>query len=712
MPRRTTSRVVDFSGGIIGGMSEYGRRVRHLKQADNVILRPHGALGVRKGTQRLSSATLNYVPHSAFEFVTSAGAGQMYVGCGSGPCRIYQATSSSFTRQYVPYALGTGKLSSAQLNNAVWVTELGGTATPMFYRETNPSNTFHRAILPRPAFPDISAGTSISGTGIPASTTVSASVSAGATQLTLSANATATGVVTLTIGTSYQSYVIPNCKTTSGTATVYYSPTSATAGDQMTLTDVATGNLDKDVDYYYRIRYRYSDGSSRASKAHLKHTGASNGGINITNIANEIRSDYVGWTLERTKNGGTSNGPFYWVADATTPTQTTYSDTAYDADLGYRSDENVHGEPPHMDGIIAYRDRLIGWAGSSVYFSQSIDDIEGTGIANWNALNSVDISPDDGDTISCVVLQVDRLLALKTHSVWGVEGDDITNFRTFPLFQGAGCSGPRAACSIGSSVFFFGEGGLHRVVGNSSAPFGWLEVGHIYDTINKVKLSDVVLKNYLGQYVLMSFATGEITNDRILVYDQRFGAWTMFTGLHWEDIVIQKSSEFGDSEAVVAIDARDFDSAGSHDYRVWIGMYGYKDERTAAGSGGTAPLVKIQTPRIDDGSPDVDKDWEGIILFMNGTSVSATVTIDVDGIASSTFSAYSAPTGTLWASATWGSFSWDKPADTNKNYGISAGTVGKRYTLKLSSQPDGEFTFNGYVMDGIVLPKSDYNKVI
>lgn len=67
-------------------------------------------------------------------------------------------------------------------------------------------------------FPAIANGTAVSGTGIPAATTVSGAVSAGANQLTLSANATSTQLSDLTIGAT----VYQNCIITSGSPTVYY----------------------------------------------------------------------------------------------------------------------------------------------------------------------------------------------------------------------------------------------------------------------------------------------------------------------------------------------------------------------------------------------------------------------------------------------------------------------------------------------------------
>lgn len=709
MSRRIISRVLDFSGGIIGGVSDYARRTRHLRVAENVVLRPQGALSVRKGSQRLSSATLAYQPNTLVEWVSPSNTGTMFVFCDdtvSG--KAYKVGSTSFTAQSVPTPLpASTKYVHDQLNGAVWVAENGNAIEPMFYRSSNPSNVFHTAVLPRPAFPYIPAGAPVSGTGIPANTTVASTVSAGSTTLTLSNAATSAANVTLTIN----GRTIPNCKLNSTVTVTYESPSIAGgfAGKVMDLTVGAGGGLATNTDYWYRLRYRYTDGSSRASTTSFIHTTAGNQTVNIAHIANEIRSDYAGWTLERTKEGGSVNGPFYFLADSTTTIQTTYSDTIADADLGYRSDENVHGEPVNFSGILAFKDRLIAWEGSNVWFSQSIGDIEGTGIANWNALSVSAIGDDDGDTIKSIVVQVDRLIVLKRWSVWAVEGDDILSFRAFPLSTGAGCSGPRAATSIGPNVFFWGDGGMHRIVGNTVSPFGWTEVGHLFDGFVSSGYEDVVVKNYLGQYVLIAYSSGPQYNNCMLAYDLRFGAWTNFTGWYVDDMRVQKAPSFGDAQTLIMMDRKNR-SAVSSDYPIWLGFNGFKDERLYDGTGGTPPLVKIETPQIDDNQPDADKDWDQIQFFLSGASVTATASVIIEPYVSAPVSVSTGTAGSVWGSATWGSFTWAKLNDAAPKTGLPIGTVGPRYSVRFACSPASDMVFKGYVLEGNLQPKFDFTR--
>jgi hypothetical protein len=708
VPRRVVSRVLDWSGGIVGGVSDYARQVRHGRIIENMLLRPFGALSVREGTQRLSSATLTKKPHSAMEWVSGAGAGSIYIGAEDTNGRLYQATAGAFTEQTWPWvAQGAAKLVWDQLHGSLFATEQGGANPPMFFRSGNPANTWHSAVLPRPAFPAITSGTAVSGAGIPGGTTVSGAVAAGATTLTLSANATATAEVTLVFGTAPYQFSVPHCQTTNLSATVTYDGPGAAAGVQLTLTGAAGGGLTTGQTYYYRLRYRFTHGSGRATtNTHSIALGA-NTQVQITTIPDEIRSDYLGWTLERTKAGGTAAGPFYFVADGTGPT---YNDVIADADLGNVSDENIHGEPPHLDGVIAYKDRLVGWAGSTIYFSQAVGDIEATGICNWNALNASDIGPDDGDTIRAVVVQVDRLAVLKRWSTWAVEGDDIVSFRAFPIYKGAGCAGPRAAAAVGSAVYFFGDAGFHRLVGNRVEPFGWVEVGHIFDTFRPGQFADVVVRNYLGQLVLVSFASATGDNDDMLVYDMRFGAWTRITGWFFSDLLVQKGGSFGDAQAIVAIDRRDLDTGGGFDYPVWLGFYGFKDQKASNGSGGTPPNVVVETPMIDDGSPVVEKDWERIQHFISGTNVSATVTIRMDPYRTSSIAIQANQSGAVWGVPLWGAFTWAQASDSGPQLGLPSGTFGRRYAHRLVCQPESDLTYKGFEMHGIAQPVHDYSR--
>lgn len=302
-------------------------------------------------------------------------------------------------------------------------------------------------------------------------------------------------------------------------------------------------------DHYYRIRWRFANGSSLSGPVSAKHTVvAPNQTVNINaGLAGSARSDYIGWTLERTKANGTVNGPFWFVKDGTGAAAT--DDTA-DASLGYAADEGLHGEPVHFDGITAFAGRLWGWAGSLLYASQAIGDLEATGIANWDFDLIFPVAKDDGDTIqSCIVVQKE-LLILKRHSVHVMGGVDPDSFILESIVYAdpargseAGCGGPRASCVIGGVAYFWGEsGGLFTYARGSVKPAAWVEMGRYLDELNAPEIDKLLLINHQGNYILAWYPRAQDTVAKHqIVLDARLSRWYHWTGWTARDAIELKT---------------------------------------------------------------------------------------------------------------------------------------------------------------------------
>lgn len=499
-PRNATleyqSRLLDFSRGIVGGVSDVGRKVEHCRFADNVVLRPHRAVRVRPGSRRLSTGTLTKKPHTLGKWRPTGGAGKLFAACEDGATsKIYEVTPSAFTLQTTP-TIGLDRGRFEQLNNTLWYTWLNNAGSPIFFNASNPANTWHEMKLPKP-------------------------------------------------------------------------------GNTLTLTPNTGGNLANaiapGITYWYRLRWVFDDGSSLASAPQSVALITPNNRVDLTTIPNSTRSDYVGWTLERSKQTGSATGEFYVVKRDDTGA-TSYIDTTADADLFSLADEALHGEPPAMDAMIAHKDRLMGWKGSFLYVSQLIADTEDTGLCNWDGQNAYRFGGDDGDEIKACVKQADRLIVFKARSVWALEGDDPLTFRVVLLYEGAGARSLRCTTSMGQRVWFYGEGGLHVMDGNKIRPFGWVEIGHYLDTIDRSADERVVLLNYLGQFFFMWYPATAADPDELIVYDQRFSNWTHFRGWTMRDAFVQRDGDFSDATLIFA-DPRnrgDISALAFADYPVFV----------------------------------------------------------------------------------------------------------------------------------------------
>lgn len=326
--------------------------------------------------------------------------------------------------------------------------------------------------------------------------------------------------------------------------------------------DSAGGGVDAGT-HYYRVRWRYANGSSLVGPTSAAHVVA---GPNFTvNIDANLtpgapRSDYIGWTLERTKVNGTVDGPFWFVADGTAAT---YADVTPDASLGYMADEGLHGEPPHVDGITSWTSRLVGWAGSLLYMSQHANgDLEATGIANWDAELIFPVAMDDGDTIQIALSVLDELLILKKRSVHVISGVDPDSYILTPVVYSdpargseAGCGGPRAACVIGGTAYFWGEsGGLFTYSRGAVRPVGWIEMGHYLDGLNTAALDNLCLINHQGNYMLAWYPKNavSIAQDQIVRDVRLNGQWWHWEGWAARDAIELKSGILGNATQAIA----------------------------------------------------------------------------------------------------------------------------------------------------------------
>jgi len=260
---------------------------------------------------------------------------------------------------------------------------------------------------------------------------------------------------------------------------------------------------------------------------------------------------------------------------------------------------------------------------------------------------------------------------------------------------------------MGGTVWFFGESGMQVIVGNEVRPFGWQEVGHLFDTMSLARVQDVVVKNYLGQLVTVFYSTDGVLNNKGLAYDQRFGGWSSIVGWRVVDALVQKAPLLGTAQSMLFVDPFDRDPGGPQDYRIFIGFNGDRDDRNADGSGGLHVPFLIETPDIDDGSPDVLKNYERLQVFAaadNLTNIGVSIVSEPDGM-SRALALNVSSAGTLWGTALWGSFKWGTRRDSHPYLGLEAGFFGTRYRLRVTGRSGGGFKFKGFVLDAILLPE-------
>lgn len=651
------SGVYDFSGGVMGGISDLRLTAKHLRRADNIIFRPLRSISLRQGSRAVTSASLPQTsgPPAVDRKIHSLGryygaSPKMFGAAWDGTTGfLYEIGASAYTAQTLPSdwsTMSSAEVTFAMVNGNLVATQRGGTAAPMFYHPSNPANTWYTCAYPAPNV---------------ASTTLTPSTD-GASNLTLLAT------------------------------------------------------------YYYRLRWKFRDGSSRASSSMTITLTGTDNKVAFAVIPESTRTDYAGWVLERTKANAASTSTYWKVAETFASGTTTYNDTSSDAALWDAIDEGLYYVTPHFDGVMAHRNRMIGWAGSTLYASQVVGDAYASGIFNVHPDSAYVFPTQDNNDIQLCVKQADRIVVLKQASVHALEGDDLLSFRVTDIYFGAGAAGPRAAAASGSDIYIFTpQRGLLLLSGNKvKEQFGWIEVGHYLDEIQSATTAKVVAHNWRNQLLFVAYASGlSTTNDSALVFDLRFRTWTHFTQWRIRDMV----------DSVDAYLAQTLAFVDHTKGVVWSGFDGtYTDEKNSAGTaGGIAIPFMAETQSIDDGDPTTLKDIQRIALFVRIGTANLTSIVSMDNgrvVTSSQFAvkqtqAKWAPWGgstpvaqkLKWAPLSSASISagytsrFSGRQDAQYISGVELGTLGYAYTMKWTGQLSDALQIGGFGVDGVLLPE-------
>jgi hypothetical protein len=316
------------------------------------------------------------------------------------------------------------------------------------------------------------------------------------------------------------------------------------------LADGGTGVVDAG-EHYWRIRFRYSNGASLAC-AGIAHTADGSKTMLLSGITPSTRSDYLGFSVERTIVG--EPGLWYVVGDSAAKTDTGYTDNTADADLGdlVPAEPGVFGSAPHFDGVIAHADLLFGWTESNLYVSDAIGADYGCGCLNFHPYY-YQVKADDGDPIKLAVQQLDRLVVVKGASMHAFTGFDRDSFACTQIHGSIGTPSTRGAAADGSRVFIYG--GRSRIFvldGQTVRGLGNPQITHYLDKIALTGENMVEVVNYRGDYILFAYpSASSSTNDEVLAFSMLGRNWEHYTGIRICGSLCPKNdTEFGGATMV------------------------------------------------------------------------------------------------------------------------------------------------------------------
>jgi hypothetical protein len=323
------------------------------------------------------------------------------------------------------------------------------------------------------------------------------------------------------------------------------------ATTNVVIAHTAAGNVDVGT-HLWRIRWRFTNGASLASASISHEVTGSASTVEFTVLPISSRSDYVGFSIERTIVG--EAGLWYAVGDSASKTAVIFTDNTADADLGdlVPAEPGIFGAAPHFDGVIAHQDLLFGWVGSNLYVSDAIGADYGTGCLNFHPY-FYQVKADDGDPIKIAVQQLDRLVVIKGSSMHAFTGFDRDSFSCTQIHGEVGTPSTRGAVSDGARVFIYG--GRSRIFvldGQIVRGFGNPQITHYLDTIALTSEDHVEVVNYRGDKILFGYpAYSSGTNDEVLAFSMLNRNWEHYTGIRLSGCLCPKNdSEFGGATMV------------------------------------------------------------------------------------------------------------------------------------------------------------------
>lgn len=154
----------------------------------------------------------------------------------------------------------------------------------------------------------------------------------------------------------------------------------------------------------------------------------------------------------------------------------------------------------------------------------------------WTATDFIEVSKDDGQEITGLMVLGDRLVVYKSRSVYNVfyTGDADVPF----ILPNGGKSNSQVGCAIGYSVqnvdngqVFLSQDGFYFYDGNNSYKLSD-KINRIFLTMNISNLDlarSLVYKNK-SRYMCALPASGQTQNNRVFVWDYFNNAWSVYVG--------------------------------------------------------------------------------------------------------------------------------------------------------------------------------------
>lgn len=272
-------------------------------------------------------------------------------------------------------------------------------------------------------------------------------------------------------------------------------------------------------------------------------------------------------------------------------------------DLG-RTVSFRNGVPPAgLDVATIWNERLFASDGTDLFFSELL-------LAEAFSDDFISIEPDDGHVIRGLLGHGDRLIIGKTNKMHFLVGTDRSSFSVHVLTEAHGCKSHHSLKGAEGLFFWFGTGkAVFRSDGTVVHDISTPKVKPILDAIPDAQEEQVVGAMFpaLNWYVLAVPDVSAGNNMKVLVYNYKFGTWTVFThpGGGNEDSAPQFLGDFFDTNFGHILYATFYDGH----------IYHYNDP-TYGSDWGTAIPAQFRIKKDNFGYPGYRKFFKEVWLLI------------------------------------------------------------------------------------------------
>jgi len=694
----------DFSGAIVGGVSERKLRPTWLHRADNLLGRPHRACRIRPGTRDISTDILSDQPHSLMGYY-AAGGNKLFVGAAA---LIFEAQAAAYPVQTLPsgHPAGSDIWTHTNLDGVLIVAQRGGAKVPLFY-----DGGWKELLLPKPGSAPTFNADSVGGAvdvgdhyyrvrwryakGSSLTSPVSAKRTVAAPNQTVNLTGLDPGVPRA----DYLGWTLERSKV-NGDAT----------GPFWWVAD-GTGNTYADARADASLGYRADEGV-HGEPPHFDGVCAFTGRLFGWSGSGLYASNAIG-DLEAT---GIAN---------------------YDADNLFQIAKD---DGDTIQVCLVVGEQLL------ILKKRSVHVLSGVDPDSYTLTSVVYADPSRGSEAGCAGPRAATVIGGSAY-FWGDGG----------LFKFDGRTvSPFAWEQIGHYIDTLNTAQLDQLTMVNHAGdywLGWYPIGSdsyakemlVYDArfrqmwhFTGWRARDVIeLRGGLFNNASMVFCDplnrasfGAIAGGASITGAGVPGATIIQFVVAAGDTSLSMSNPATATAKNVTLTIAGAATAHCNtingspvvtisEYHCWAGFDSFKDEKTASGAGGNPVSFLLETPFLDGGSPDAWKAADRLAVYAEGDVIGASAVLTPDPAdAAVTLQLLLAGSGNDWAADVgsnpndleWDVGDWAADGPVTVVAGVPFGTLGRRFRLNLAAQVAADLTLTAFDLDCLLLPDREYDR--